>query len=406
MTASMTDRVVVGRQSVHDRELAVAGYELVFTTLDPYSEASAAAAEEAITSSALLGADGISLKDMVGDKRVFIDADRAMLTTDMAMALPQGTVIEVDASQRVDEEVLAGCQRLAERGFTIALDDFVWTPDAERQLQVASMVKVDAHRALEPAYATLPEFCRKFDASMVATNVETEHQLSELRQMAYDLFQGRGLQDVTSGAGTAASSASIGRLQKASSVLGQMLDFDEIEDILRPEPQLTLQILKLASMGRMGETKRKIGSVREALVAVGSWRVQNWIAMLYANPSGSGMDDRVFSSLIRASACEIVARNTAGRATARIAFAAGMLSAFRNLFQHGSDELNELALTDELREAAFGDSTPLGKIVCDVGDYQSGTRFPRMLSGVTRADLDIAFASAFLWAIEATATLA
>ena len=87
-------------------------------------------------------------------------------------------------------------------------------------------------------------------------------------------------------------------------------------------------------------------------------------------------------------------------------FTAGVVSSFEVLVQIPAEELAQtLPLTEDLRAAAFGDQTPLARIVCDVSDLQSGREFPRMLSGISQTELDATLATAFNWALESGSVL-
>jgi EAL and modified HD-GYP domain-containing signal transduction protein len=163
--------------------------------------------------------------------------------------------------------------------------------------------------------------------------------------------------------------------------------------------------MQLASIGAIGETRRKISSLRDALVLAGTWRIQAWVALLLAQPTNPPSDGGVMTALVRARAVELLARSHEENA-AEIGFAAGMLSSFEHLLQIPAEDLQRtLPLSDELREAAFGDVSLLGRIVRDVDDYLTGTNFPRMLSGVDRPALDEAMAGAFSWAASVTASM-
>ena len=121
---------------------------------------------------------------------------------------------------------------------------------------------------------------------------------------------------------------------------------------MRSEPGLTFQVIQLASLGRHGETRREIRSLREALVQAGAWRIQGWLALLLSRPAGGIADDAVTMAVTRARACELLAPRVG--ASAQIGFAAGMVSSFERLLQIPRDELaSSLPLSDELRQAAL-----------------------------------------------------
>jgi c-di-GMP phosphodiesterase len=405
MTHEVMDWVVAGRQSIHDRQLAVVGYELRFTTPDGVRPDSDSASEYEMTSEVVFGALNIGLDRLVGDKRIFCHADRALLVGSVPLTiLPERTVIEVAASVGIDDAVIAGCRRLVAQGFTIAVDGFPWAEGSERMLEIASMVSIDVQAVRGPDLIDAAERARLFGVELLAEKVETAQELDQLREMGFDLFQGYALQQPTLESSRAVGAGVITRLRLAASLLSETLDFDEVEAVLRSEPGLSFQVIQLASLGRHGETRREIRSLREALVHAGAWRIQGWLALLLARPASGFADDEVTMAVTRARACELLAPRV--DASPQIGFAAGMVSSFERLLQIPRDELSSsLPLSDELRQAAFGDQTPLGRVVCDVADHQSGRGYPRMLSGLTQADLDVALAAAFAWALEAGAAL-
>ena len=405
MTQQVMDWVVAGRQSIHDRQLNVVGYGLRFTTPDGVRPDPGATSEYEMTSAVVFGALNIGLDRLVGDKRIFCDADRALVVGSVPLTiLPARTVIEVSEGIGIDDAVIAGCHRLVAQGFTIALDGFPWGVGAERMLELASIAKIDVQAVTGHDLARATARARVFGVELMAEKIETNRELDELRDMGFDLFQGYALEQPTLESSRAVGATQMTRLRLAASLLSETLDFDEVESVLRSEPGLSFQVIQLASLGRHGETRREIRSLREALVQAGAWRIQGWLALLLSRPSGGIADDAVTMAVTRARACELLAPRVG--ASAQVGFAAGMVSSFERLLQIPRHELaSSLPLSDELRQAAFGDETPLGRVVCDVADHQSGRQYPRMLSGLTMTDLDIALASAFAWSLEAAAAL-
>lgn len=397
------DRVVAGRRKIHDRDLSVAGYEFVFGLMDA-DVMDEPAVDRVVTSRELLTERGHELSRMLGDLRVFCPPDADILTSGKSIALPAGSVVEVSATH-ADGQLLESCRNLVDQGLTIAVDGLPVHELAAELLDLASLVKIDVSAHTREELAAIVDACRLHGVELLAANIETLPQFHHARRLAFDLFEGPAVQSVYSTFRVNARPASIAQLKLAADLLGEDLEFDELEAMLRPEPHLTLQIMQLASLGRIGETGRSISTVRDALVSAGTLRIQHWIALLSVFPDDPDNDDRMFESMLRAGACEYLAEAVQGRQGAKVGFAAGLLAAFGDLLKIDSSELSQLALSDELRDAAFGETSQLARIVRDVVEHQSGTRSARHLSGLSRTDLDGAFAAAFLWAIEATASL-
>jgi c-di-GMP phosphodiesterase len=398
------DRVVIGRQSIHDAGRDVVGYELLFRSLGGLRTVGDTSSTHT-TNEIMFSALNIGLARLAGGKRIFLNADADLMAGDVQVALlPDRSVIAVDHSFGTDDAVVTRCRRLVAEGFTVALTGYRTLAEAGPMLDVASIVKMDAYACTPAEIAAAIAVSRKSRLLLVAENVETEDELKHLQDLGYDMFQGYALQQPTLTTTRVVGANDMTRLTVAARVLGQTLDFEDIEDILRTEPGLTYQVLQLASFGRFGETRREVKTIREALVQAGTWRIQNWIALLIARPSGSGIDEGVTNALTRARACELLAAEVGQ--SARTGFAAGIVSTFEQLLQIPATELRRsLPLSDELREAAFGTESPLARLVCDVSDHQDATVHPRRLSGVDKGELEVAMATAFRWAVEASTAL-
>jgi EAL and modified HD-GYP domain-containing signal transduction protein len=397
--------VVVGRQGIFTADRHIVGYELLFRGFG--GDATVRASGDQMTAEVIYGANAIGLDYLVSGRMIFCNADRGVLDGTVPIALPPPqTVVEVLETVAVNPEMLDGCQRLIDAGYRLAADDFLWRPGAELLLPLTSIVKIDLLQVHGPELAELVQRCKDFDVRLLAEKVEDTTQLDELISMGFELFQGYALERPELVAGSTVEPGDLSRLRTAANFLGRELDFDQIEEIIKHDPGLALQVMRLASMGRVGEMGRKVSSLREALVLAGSRRVQNWVALLLARPtSGGAARDRFTSTLIRARACELLATRVSP-ALASLGFAAGMLSAVDILLHVSPDEARTaLPLSDDLSAAAFGADTPVGRLVHDAVDFQMGRPDPERLSGVTAEELEDVFASAFAWAMASSSAL-
>lgn len=411
--------LVVARQAIYDAQLEVAGYELLFRQHETSTDSSttrsrngmraapsAAATRDAdgdlMTSTVLFSTLNIGVERLVSDKLMFCNADRGLLLGRLPITLPpERTVVEVLETVALDEDVLAGCTRLAGRGFTLALDDFVWVDGVEPFLELADIVKFDVMATRGEELAELVERCRPFGVRMLAEKIETEEELEQFRALGFDLFQGYALDRPRVVAGRTLESSQLGALRMSASLLNSEFDLDELEDILRTEPALALQLLQLASIGARGGMRREIRTLRDALVLVGAVRVQSWIALLLLRRQNAIPDDRLTTALARARMCEVLAENVSPHQSS-VAFTAGMLSCFDLLLGVELSEIDkQVPVGPELREAAFGQRTPIAKIVRDVTDYQAGRISESRRSGLSDQHFDVASMNAIMWAVEA-----
>ncbi len=319
-----------------------------------------------------------------------------MLLREVPLTLPTDrTVVEVLASVELDDAVLAGCRELAAAGYTLALDDFTWRAGIERLLPLVSIVKIDVLHRTDEAIADLVEHCRPYDVTLLAERVEDIDRVDRLTALGFELFQGYAYERPSMMSASVLEPDGANRLELAR-MLEEDLDLDELEEVIRSDPALALQVFRLAAVGRLGETRRAVSSLRQALVLTGTSQVKQWLTLLLARPGSSRNSAGYAGALVRARACELLARRV-GPALAPVGFAAGLLSSLDALLDVPAASLaGSLPLSDELRNAAFGGAGPVGLIVLDAVDYQLGRR-GRRRSGLPEAAFQDAFSRAGAW---------
>jgi c-di-GMP-related signal transduction protein len=389
-------QVVVARQPITDRNREVVGFELLYR---PRRPGAAALNGEQMTAQVVLGALTIGIDQLVGDKAMFCNAERGVLTGETPVTLPpHRTVIEILETVHVDDEAVQGCRDLVAAGFRLALDDFSWIPGAERLLELASIVKIDFQAISREELPALVERCRAYDVQLLAEKVETEEDIACAMGLGFELFQGYAIErpDVVRGQSVAASA--LAHVQLAMTLLTDEIEFDDLEEILRREPGLVVQVLQMASVGSHLGMRRQVRTVREALVLLGSTRIRQWVALTILSSQPSRSPDGLATALVRARMAELLARSR-GIESPEFAFTAGLLSALDLLLSADLDELGEtMDLDDEVKDAAFRRTGEVGALVAQVVAYQLGLEAgdePEDAYG----DMDDAAAAAFTWAM-------
>ncbi|GAA1882790.1 EAL and HDOD domain-containing protein [Lapillicoccus jejuensis] len=415
----MSSPVVVGRQAVQDREGVTVGYELLFRADRSAQVAGGALSGDEMSAAVALSTLEIGLDEVVGGRLAFVNADRGVLLGDVPLVLPPDrAVVEVLETVVVDVEVLAGCRRLADQGYAIALDDFVGFEGDEALLDLADIVKIDVRQTQGEELVRLVERCRRHGVRLLAEKVETAHEYDDLSALGFDLFQGYYVDRPVVVAGPTLQPGDLSQLRMATLLLGSELELEELVELLHFDPSLAVQVIRLAALGRAGETRRTVTTIRDAVLKAGSRAIQSWMALLVLRPGRGGTNEapggqgteRFVDVLVRARAVELLcARHD--RRTQETAFAAGMLSALDLLLGVPAAQLRDsLELDEALAQAAFGEpgtgepTGPLGRLVRAATDFQLGR--PGLPGApVTTAELETAFADAFVWTAAALARM-
>jgi EAL and modified HD-GYP domain-containing signal transduction protein len=174
----------------------------------------------------------------------------------------------------------------------------------------------------------------------------------------------------------------------------------EIDAYVRRSPALVYRLLRIVNSAASG-VPRRVSSIRDALIMVGTNRLRSWMVLLALSPDRAQSDGLV-GALIRARTCELVARAT-GMVNTETAFTVGLLHGMSEALDMTPAMLLERipALAPELSSALFGSPGPLQQILDAVLRYEIGDRAPRDLP-VSQTVLVESYLDALAWTTETT----
>src|SRR5215510_3116226 len=175
-------RLYVSRQPILDLNDRVFGYELL------HREEATDRMGVGNGTSALLD---LGLETVTGGRQSFLNLTRSTLVGHIPSLLPQDEiVIEVRDNVTVDDEVIEACRRLHEKGYRLALENFVSGSDAESLLPYASFVKVDVVATPNSVAQSLPKQLAPYGIGLLAEKVDTRAMYHRMCVAGYTLFQG------------------------------------------------------------------------------------------------------------------------------------------------------------------------------------------------------------------------
>jgi EAL and modified HD-GYP domain-containing signal transduction protein len=366
---AMGESVHVARQPIYDDRARLYGYELLFRRAAVSTEADQD--DDGATTATILAAfSEFGAADLLGGKPGFINLTRTFLTGELPLPFsPEAAVLEVIESVRLDREVVLGALRLTDEGYRLALDDFVWSPDAEPLLAVADIAKLDVLAMSWDEVLFTAERCRRHRVRLLAEKVEDAEMLRRCLDEGFELFQGYHLGRPetmsirTLSPGQTLALELVGRLGDPNTTTA------EIELAVRRDPALVYRLLRIANSAASGSS-REVSSIRDALVMVGVSRLRAWLVLLSLSPDGAdgaGMVD----ALARARTCERVAR-AADQVSPDTAFTAGLLHGVAESLGLSPTTLLERmpALAPDLAEALLGRAGPLRDLLDAVIGYE------------------------------------
>src|ERR1700722_18186904 len=398
----MSRPFMVGRQPIFDDKLDVFGYELLFRN-GPKSDHDG----DTMTADVLVHAGlDLGLERLVGTKLAFVNATWSFLLGDQDIPLsPEQTVIEVLETVVHDPPVLDGCRRLAQKGYRLALDDYVWDEEDDPLLELVDIVKLDLLAIPVDDLAEQVDRCSAFGAMLVAEKVETRQQLEVCRQMGFDLFQGYLLSRPETVQGRALTSTRLTCLQLLQRLCDPDISVGEMQRIVETDAGLSHQLLRAAGVGAADGMRRSVGSIREAVVVLGLRQLRSWVTLMLVAGAHGGSEEQLAIAMTRARMSELMAARLSPRRP-DAGFTVGLVSALDMLLASPLPEvIDHLALTNELVDALLHHTGPLGGILSDVLAWELGCPNMPLRCGLRPTVVEKIYIEALAWATEICRTL-
>ena len=406
--AQTAQDIFIGRQPILDRSQQLYAYELLFRR----GPQNSAEISDDLTATATVLTHVFSelgLEAALGPYLGFVNLDARMLMSDMLEILPREKfVLEVLETVDVTPEIVQRCRALKDKGFQLALDDFVTFKEKDRPLlELVDIVKVDIMDMDSAALWKTTRLLRQWPVRLLAEKVDSEAQVKHCLDLGFELFQGYYFAKPTVIAGKKISHSELALMRLVGLIL-EDAETSALEDVFKQEPGLSLNLIRLTNSAASG-VRSKITSLRHAITALGRRQLQRWLQLLlYANPSSGG---NLASPLLQLAATRgqmmellVDAMPQHSRDLEDHAFMTGIMSLMPALLHMPMEEiLKPLNVSPDVREALEARSGMLGRLLALVekleeSDLVGCHELIQKLPGLTVESINSSQTRALAWA--------
>lgn len=398
------DQVFIGRQPILDRHQRITAYELLFRHSAQASHAVfgdhlTAATRVIVNTFTSIGAGAV-----LGRVAGFINVNRELLDSESVEALPpERVVLEILENVQVDDDLVARCRELRDRGYHLALDDYEWQDPREPLVDLVDYVKVDILSVSDLHLPRLVRALQRRRVRLVAEKVEEPEEFETCRKLGFDLFQGFYFARPTVVTGRPVDPARTVILHLLQQ-LSADAEVDELSTSFKQNAELGLNLLRLVNSAAMGR-RHKVATVAEAVAYLGRRQLRRWLTLLlFAGTDRQGGGALLETAAMRGRLMELLleARGNAGRDLQDRAFLVGMLSLVDALLGVPKEVLlGDLNLEDSIYDAIVEGKGELGALLELVGRVEAmETRtLPTLLEreGLTVEQLQKAQLDAYAW---------
>jgi EAL and modified HD-GYP domain-containing signal transduction protein len=369
-TSHATSATALARQPIVDRSGACHGYELLFRGGPPPV---VSAEDDRATASVLVAAAcDIGWELLGGGRPLYLNVGAGLLFDSVLELTPPGVVVlEVLERVTVDELLVERLVELHDRGFTLALDDFVPDSRAEALVPQVDVVKVDVLEVPQARWPDVVASVHERGAVALAEKVESQAAHEAAMAAGFDLFQGYWYARPTMQRSLQMTPQRTVCLRLMGVLMQPDPSAHEIEGLVSSDAALVVRTLRMANSVAAG-AHRTIDSVRQAVVMVGPKTLAGWVALMVMAQDPGDNPLVATEVLVHARACEIVASNESPELAGQ-AFLAGLTLGLVDRAGMAAEELLELlGASAAIREAVLTRSGRLGEIVEQVDAHLSG----------------------------------
>lgn len=368
---SQLQDIFVARQPIFQRDLSVYGYELLFRANNEENQAVILGGDEA-SAQVMMGAFGdMGLSDVVGEQLAFVNFTQGLLLRENQPFFPRRkVVIEVLEDVEVTPKLIHAVKQLHEKGYRIALDDYVFNPDFEPLEAYADIIKVDILAVGPKKLIAHAQRLKDLGVQLLAEKVETRQQFEFCQKLGFDYFQGYFFSKPKIVSGKRLPNNKLTLLELLSNVYDPDIDLHKLSNIIGRDVGLSQKLLKFVADGY--PKYQPISSIHDAVLRFGLNRLKSWTSLLVL----SGVDDKPIelfeTSLIRAKCCELIGAQV-GQHNVDSYFMVGLFSTLDAVMEASMDELlNKLKLETSVEQALLSRQGIMGEVLALVLGLEKG----------------------------------
>jgi EAL and modified HD-GYP domain-containing signal transduction protein len=390
LEAKVSKPIFVARQPIFDVSEKVWAYELLFRGS---AQAKTAEVKEEDLATASVIADGFALafSGMDKQKKAFINFPQRLLLDDTVYALPREIcVVEVLETITPGPDIVAALRTIKERGYTIALDDYVGQPGFEEIIDLADIVKVDL---LGTERAKLPSVAfglLRHGVRLLAEKVEDKETYALTKALGFTLFQGYYFSRPETMTGSKVPTPVLAKMRLLRALSADDFDVRELSRIISSDPSVSYRLLNFINSAAFS-LRDKIQSIQQALTLLGKQQIKQWfLAVIISDfDSSPKVQEAVYTSLQRARYLENMSRQYKSHMfRAETLFMLGLFSRLDVLLAQPMDKLlQNIPLDKEVEDALLSKPSRYWSWLSLVEDIEIGN-WEDVISFLDSRDLD------------------
>lgn len=347
----------IARQPILDVNKRLYAYELLYRGKGDYdlSSVSGNRATASLLSSTFLTK---GIEEISGHRPCFINFTQELIEQRLPVSFPKTKiVVELLEDVKPTPKVIGACKYLRDKGYTIALDDFVYHRRFEPLIELASIIKIDVRLTpLDTIMRTLARLSRH-RVKLLAEKVESLEDFEKANKLGFIYFQGYFFSKPERIEIKELSSAKVNLLNLLAEVTRGKTSLKKLEKIISIDIAISYKLLRFLNSAyfyRLQEVK----TVKHAMAYLGEKELKRFVMLVIV--SELAMDkpgELVRLALVRAKFCELLGESSIYKSASSELFIMGLFSLLDTMLGVSMKEvMGRLPLSDQVKEALINNA--------------------------------------------------
>ena len=349
----------IARQPILDGRKRLYGYELLYrgTPGRALGQVSGEQATASLLSSVFLTGD---IENITNKRICFINFTQELLESNLPFNFPKAKiVVEILEDVQPTPKVIAVCRKLQANGYTLALDDFVYSKKLEPLLELVSIVKIDIRLTPLKSLIKTLNLLKQYRVKLLAERVETEDEFLLASRMGFSFFQGYFFSKPERIGITEISSVKVNLLMLLVEITKPQTKLERLRDIILNDVAITYKLMRFLNSAYYYRLQ-EVTSVAHAIAYLGEMELRRFVMMVIISELATEKPDELVSLvLVRARLCEQLGKTT-GLSEGQCAdlYMTGLFSLLDAMLDCPMAEvLDKLPVNSEVKESLLGKDT-------------------------------------------------
>lgn len=290
MTAIESNNVFIARQPILDSKRNIIAYELLFRSAN--SQQMNILDDMTATSEVLLNTiNSIGINKVIGDKLGFVNMNETFFEEGIHESLDKDRfVLEILEHTKMSPELVEKLKQIAEKGYTLALDDFIFEDDMievfEPIFPLIKILKIDLMASDMNTLGKKLKFFKKYNVELLAEKVENQKDFEICKKLGFKYYQGYFFSKPEIMEGKRID-PNVMAVMDLARIARKPDSASELEKSFKSHPDITVNFLRFVNSAD-NAFRSNITSVRHALNLIGQQKLVRWLMLLmYAKAGGS-----------------------------------------------------------------------------------------------------------------------